>query len=135
MYNRRHSMSRVSLAKTHKRAKIAAHRLNEICGVLVREHKRLHLVPVKNVSPYMLSFIITRPCLKTAMAAANLNSNDIVGAYHSHPLSEPVPSEGDLKGARNRWLILIIPCYKGYKISLWYTCNGKCKKLHFSTIV
>jgi proteasome lid subunit RPN8/RPN11 len=45
----------------------------------------------------------------------------VIGFYHSHPVSEPVPSESDLAGAsyQDHWYLIVQPLEKGCRARLF----------------
>ena len=52
----------------------------------------------------------------------------LMGVFHSHPLSEPVPGEGDIEGGFYKGIMLIYDVC-GMDAKLWKLQNRKKKKI------
>ncbi len=95
--------------KLHRRA-LRAQRIDqgEVCGVLVRDSKcRLGLHFLQNRSTEPGRFEISGLDLAAVRKDAQLSGNEVVGTFHSHPISPAVPSRSDLRDARLNTLLLI----------------------------
>ncbi len=72
----------------------------EICGLLAGQGELCTAVyPVKNISPTPhCSFYMDPRSQITAMAAMRASAETMLGIYHSHPNTEPLPSARDTAG-------------------------------------
>ncbi|WP_162848391.1 M67 family metallopeptidase [Paenibacillus nanensis] len=74
----------------------------EACGVLARGEHSAHIdrfIPVTNAHENRLQSFAFHPASWTEVFfAMQKNRQQLVGFYHSHPCSDPVPSARDLKG-------------------------------------
>lgn len=68
----------------------------EVCGVAVLKGSRLRLVFIKNEANEPYTFTIGNEALKKFRAGLKKNER-IFSTFHSHPISEAVPSKGDIK--------------------------------------
>ena len=90
----------------------------EVAGVLVADGRyRLRLVFLTNEAAPG-SFTLSKSKLSHAKRRARELGLRFVGYFHSHPLSEPTPSEGDLRRAPQRSIHLIYDVC-GRKARLW----------------
>ena len=73
----------------------------EICGLLAGENGLCRAAyPIKNVSPTPESAFFMDPQAQIdAMNAMRRAKETMLGIYHSHPRSAPIPSERDIAGA------------------------------------
>jgi proteasome lid subunit RPN8/RPN11 len=86
------------------RAAIVRHavaaRPRECCGILLgRDDQIVDAVPAANVSPEPGRFLVDPKAHIDARRAARSRGLEVVGFYHSHPHSAPVPSATDLAEA------------------------------------
>lgn len=98
----------------------------EICGLIVDTGHHLSLVPTRNVSPRVGSFILSRPDARRIVAAA-----EVVGTFHSHPVGLATPSRTDIMHAVDDSLMFIFDCMDR-KGCLWKIKGGKARSLPFS---
>jgi proteasome lid subunit RPN8/RPN11 len=110
----------------------ASHR--EICGLLVDNGHLLEMVPLKNRTKAPGSFDLGWKRIKRCRKAAMRLGHRVVGTYHSHPVSEAVPGESDIRGAEDGELMLIISG-PGQEAKLWRIRSGKASEVPFRTIV
>lgn len=61
------------------------------------------------------------------MKATSKLGIEIVGTFHSHPISEAIPGPNDVKYALDDSLMLIFDCI-GNEGQLWHIKNGRCSK-------
>lgn len=94
-----------------REAERAAKKGQEICGLLVLERDRLHLVPVKNATKELGRFEIWPNWWRVAMRAGSYEERSVVGTYHSHIPGSAEPGEGDIHGAWENQLMLIISAW------------------------
>ena len=98
----------------HVRAEIIAHARdeapNECCGLLVGDGNVIdECVRVRNVDPRPSTRYEVDPAAHiAAVRRLRGTSRAVIGSYHSHPKSLPVPSESDLAEASYREFIWII---------------------------
>ncbi len=89
------------LLKLHRRAFKAQQRAHlEVCGLLsVDDSLDIKLVYLENLSdkPYSYEFDFKK-MHEYEQKLANVN-RDFIGSFHSHPVSEALPSSGDVKNA------------------------------------
>jgi len=92
---------------------------SEVCGVLVADSKfclKLHYLENRNTRPG--HFEMKSSDLATARRGAQLLGGQLLGTFHSHPISDAVPSRSDRNGARLNSLLLIYDvCAR--KVRLW----------------
>ena len=85
-------------------ARRAARRLREVCGLLVDHGGLVRMVPTPNRSKEPCSFWIGRQDWRRVEKAAVTLGSRVVGTYHSHVVSHPVPGAGDLRMNLGQWL-------------------------------
>src|SRR5690349_430686 len=88
----------------------AASSAAEVCGLLIGDPDHIAAIfPGRNIAPEPHShFLLDAAALLRADAAARARGLEIVGFYHSHPGSAPVPSAQDLADAWPGQLLLIV---------------------------
>ena len=121
----KYSVSKKDWVKV-KRLALQAQRKNqgEICGALVLgNHQRLKLVFLKNRSEAPGQFMIALPELRLLRKKLPAFMR-LVGIFHSHPISEAVPSKEDLRQAPLRSLMLIYDVC-GREAKLWRITGSK----------
>lgn len=92
---------------------IARHALaelpNECCGLLLGTSTRVEeAVPARNARASRTRFLIDPDDHFAAIRRARSSTQEVVGAYHSHPSSPARPSETDLAEANDPGLIHLI---------------------------
>lgn len=90
----------------HARAELP----NECCGLLIGSALALEdSRPARNLDASPTSYLIDPADHFAAIRAARASGRRVVGAYHSHPASPPVPSARDLAEASfPRFIYLIV---------------------------
>ena len=74
----------------------------ECCGLLIgRGTGVIRSVRARNLEPQATRYLIAPEDHFAAIRAARADGLDVVGAYHSHPASEPVPSAADISEANS----------------------------------
>lgn len=74
----------------------------ECCGLLIgRGTAVAHAVRARNLDPKATRYLIDPQDHFAAIRAARADGFDVVGAYHSHPASAPVPSATDISEANS----------------------------------
>ncbi len=116
------------LYENAKSARRSAKCLREICGILVYNHNDIEMIPVRNSSPYTLSFEMTRHFSIIAIRKSGIRYNGIIGAYHSHILAPAQPGESDIAGASDNKMMLIFDSLRN-KVRLWHIRKGKARPL------
>lgn len=103
-------MTRISASVidfVHRHA--AAEAPQECCGLLIGTADRIvHAYPARNVHASATRYLIDPADHFDAIRHARKAGQDVIGAYHSHPASPPVPSETDLDEALPSFLYLIV---------------------------
>jgi proteasome lid subunit RPN8/RPN11 len=122
--SRKWRIERKQLHKFQSAAMCAAKRHREVCGLLVHFDGALCLVPVRNSSHEMGSFETTYRNRLISMRRHNYSSARIVGNYHSHPLSPPIPGRSDIDGSWDGALMLIGSAWDR-SIRLWRIKRGR----------
>jgi proteasome lid subunit RPN8/RPN11 len=124
-----HSVFAEQVRAMLKRAARKADDGREICGLLVSNGHCLELVRTKNKAKGPGSFQLPRrQCARIERAASRLGHR-VVGTFHSHPISPAVPGEGDIRGVRAGWpLMLILSCWDN-DAKLWRIRKSKADRL------
>jgi [CysO sulfur-carrier protein]-S-L-cysteine hydrolase len=74
----------------------------ECCGLLIGSAGLIdESFPVKNVRESPVAFEVDPAGHFAAIRKARATDRSVVGAYHSHPMSVPVPSETDIREAND----------------------------------
>ena len=74
----------------------------ECCGLLVgRGNTVIRSVRARNLDPKATRYLIDPEDHFAAIRAARADGFEVVGAYHSHPASAPVPSATDITEANS----------------------------------
>jgi proteasome lid subunit RPN8/RPN11 len=69
----------------------------ECCGLLIgRDDEIQRSVRAKNLAPQPTRYLIDPKDHFAAIRSARSEGRGVIGAYHSHPASAPVPSETDI---------------------------------------
>jgi proteasome lid subunit RPN8/RPN11 len=118
-----------SLNQKVKEAYVTAKKTgNEICGFLIDNGHFLEMISVKNKTKRGGGFSFYASQVRQLQRAVKLLGNIIVGTFHSHPYYFAKPGEGDVYGAPDDSLMLIIDAQKK-NYALWYVRNLKAKKV------
>jgi proteasome lid subunit RPN8/RPN11 len=84
----------------------------ECCGLLVGDGERIHeAVPTRNVAARPTRYEIDPVDYFQVMRAARAEGLRVMGAYHSHPLTQPLPSPSDLAEGLTHFLYIIATPY------------------------
>ncbi|MBI5819676.1 MAG: Mov34/MPN/PAD-1 family protein [Verrucomicrobia bacterium] len=105
----------------------------EICGLIVDTGHHLSFVLTRNASSRVGSFVLSRRDVRRVAAAVKVLGQEIVGTFHSHPMSLPVPGASDIKYAVDDSLMFICDCI-GRKGRLWRIKQGRARELKFGFI-
>jgi proteasome lid subunit RPN8/RPN11 len=107
--NVRWLLSEEEVSKLLRKARARARSLVEIAGLIVgNDCGCLSLVEVRNISRRKGTFQLHRGDWRAVDAASVRLGWKVVGTFHSHVASDPVPSRGDVAGAISGHLMLII---------------------------
>jgi [CysO sulfur-carrier protein]-S-L-cysteine hydrolase len=72
----------------------------ECCGLLIGAHRAItRSVRARNLESKPTRFLIDPADHFAAIREARAEGNEVIGVYHSHPASAPVPSEADIAEA------------------------------------
>jgi proteasome lid subunit RPN8/RPN11 len=106
--------------RLHERAHRAQrHNQSEVCGLmLICRGNNLHLRFLKNRSTESGKYLLSRSETKAAARSASGKGQKVLGTFHSHPISEAIPSPGDLQRGFFRGYELIYDVC-GRKARLW----------------
>jgi proteasome lid subunit RPN8/RPN11 len=83
----------------------------ECCGLLIGAHGEIaRSVRARNLDPKPTRFLIDPEDHFAAIRDARAEGKEVVGAYHSHPASAPVPSDTDIAQANggSKFLYVIV---------------------------
>jgi proteasome lid subunit RPN8/RPN11 len=82
---------------------------NECCGLLIGVAGRIRRsVPATNLEPGPSSYLIDPADHFAAIRSARAEGCEVLGAYHSHPGAEPVPSRRDVAEASGTDFVYLI---------------------------
>lgn len=102
---------------------------NEACGLIVGQGSRaIRIIPVKNVSPDPRHhYVMDIAALAQVLPAAHREGLELIGLYHSHPASDPLPSPTDIAQATYpRTPYLIVGLRSGEpKLAAWEMTAGR----------
>ena len=74
----------------------------ECCGLLIGQDERVERsVRARNLDPRATRYLIDPNDHFAAIRAARAEAREVIGAYHSHPASAPVPSPADIAEAHS----------------------------------
>jgi proteasome lid subunit RPN8/RPN11 len=90
----------------------------EICGLLLDTGCFLSLVETSNASKRGGSFLLRGKEIRRVSAAAQTLRQEVVGTFHSHPISEARPGPRDISSADDGSLMFIFDCI-GRNGRLW----------------
>ena len=92
------SKSMLELHKHAFKAQLKGHQ--EVCGVILRNSNgflNFEYLVNRSTKPGAFQFNVTD--IEPVSERASLLGQEVIGSFHSHPLSEPVPGDGDIKNA------------------------------------
>jgi proteasome lid subunit RPN8/RPN11 len=82
---------------------------NECCGLVIGTSRRLDVAwPARNLLASPTRFEVDPVDHFAAVRVARERGLEVVGAYHSHPATPPVPSPRDLLEARDADLLYLV---------------------------
>src|SRR5438046_1850286 len=110
------------------RARRLAREHREVCGLLVDHGGLVTLVETRNKSGRAGSFWIHPADWKAIERAAALLGSRVVGTFHSHPASEPVPGDGDIRGAVHGHAMAIVTAMTG-ELRVWRIRKGRAYRI------
>lgn len=88
---------------------------NECCGLLVGTATRIErVIRARNLRESQTQYLVDPVDHFAAIRAARATNRRVVGAYHSHPASPPVPSETDrAQASYPEYVYVIVTPQKG----------------------
>lgn len=106
---------------------------DEACGVLLGhpDEPVSQIVPMTNHADDPTHHFHIKPHeLADVLTAARRDGLDLLGFYHSHPQSRPIPSPADLRQA-GEWSVHLIVGLRGPQAELaaWHIRSGRVKRL------
>jgi len=110
------------------RAGRAAKKHREICGLVVDHGAVIRLVETRNKSRRAGSFWIHGGDWKALEKAATLLGSRVIGTFHSHIVSPPVPGPGDIRGAIDGHVMLILDGSSG-RLVTWRIRGNRAYRL------
>jgi proteasome lid subunit RPN8/RPN11 len=110
------------------RARRLAKNLREVCGLLVDHGGLVTLVETRNKSARPGSFWIHPTDWKKVERAAALLGSRVVGTFHSHLASDPVPGSGDIRGAVQGHAMVILDATSG-ELRAWRIRKSRAYRL------
>ncbi len=102
----------------------------ETCGLLVDNGYFVELIPTKNKAKKGGAFAFYFSEIRQIQKAVNILNREIIGTYHSHPISTCEPGESDIVNAVDDSFMLIIDVMNE-KIGLWKIKNKRAKKITY----
>ncbi len=106
---------------------------HEICGLLIDNGHFIEILKTKNKSKRCGHFEFDGKQIRQIMKSVKDLNRDIVGTFHSHPAYYAKPGDGDIKGAVDDSLMLVIDCI-GNEAKLWRIKNKKAREVKLRTI-
>ncbi len=116
-----------------KARKTARNGGREIAGLLIYNGHFMELLETRNTYHKGGHFQYDERQIKTIMKAVKELSHEIVGTFHSHPAYIAKPGEGDLKGAVEDSLMLVIDCINS-EARLWRIKAGKARNVNMEIL-
>jgi proteasome lid subunit RPN8/RPN11 len=116
-----------------REARAAARRDEEICGLLVNNGHFLELVPVRNRARRRGGFNLDQQQTRRLQTAIRELDREIVGTYHSHPISDSRPGRSDIDNAFDGDLMLVIDCL-GREATLWRITGHHARRVGFDAV-
>jgi proteasome lid subunit RPN8/RPN11 len=106
----------------------------ECCGLLVGKGDEIvRSVRAKNLETHPTRYLIDPEDHFAAIRDARSDGHEVVGAYHSHPASAPVPSRTDIAEANNGSdFIYVIVSLIGNEVRGYRFQNGEIMLLPFA---
>jgi proteasome lid subunit RPN8/RPN11 len=104
---------------------------SEICGLIIDTGSQLRLVETRNASRRLGSFTLSTPDVRRIASAVKVLGEEIVGTFHSHPVSEAKPGASDIAHALDDSLMFIFDCV-GNTGRLWKIKSGKARPLRYT---
>lgn len=116
-----------------KARKVARDDGREIAGLLIHNGHHIEILETRNTYHGGGHFRFDERQIKAIEKAVRDLGHEIIGTFHSHPVSKAEPGPGDIRGALDDSLMLIIDCI-GNEASLWKIRNGKARKMHMEIV-
>jgi proteasome lid subunit RPN8/RPN11 len=113
-----------SVRAISSRARQLATDLREVCGLLVDHGGLVVFVETRNKSRRGGSFWIHPADWKNVERAAGVLGSRVVGTFHSHLASEPVPGPRDIQGAPSGHAMVIVDATTG-ELRAWRIRKGR----------
>jgi proteasome lid subunit RPN8/RPN11 len=81
----------------------------ECCGLLIGSGEQIEeSYPAENIRRSATRFEVDPAAHFAAIRKARASNRDLLGAYHSHPASPPIPSETDVREATDPAFVHVI---------------------------
>lgn len=104
----------------------------EVCGLLIDNGYFLELIPLRNRRKAGGFAFYPREVRKIEASVLAVNHR-IIGTFHSHPMSVAKPGDGDIAGAPDDSLLLIVDAIKR-SCALWRVRDGAAQRLRFKVL-
>ena len=122
------------IKKIIKDAEIASKKNGlEICGLLIDNGYFIEIIPVNNKTKKGGGFEFYVNEIRFIQKASIKMDHEIIGTFHSHPLSISKPSESDINNALDDSYMLVIDVLDK-KVQLWYIKDKNIKNIDFDLI-
>jgi|BarGraNGADG00212_1021973.scaffolds.fasta_scaffold02520_3 [CysO sulfur-carrier protein]-S-L-cysteine hydrolase len=108
----------------------------ECCGLLLGAGRRIvRAVRTRNAHAGTTRYLINPEDHFAAISEARSLGLSIVGAYHSHPASAPIPSPRDLEDATHDFFYLIVSLVDpgGPEVRAFELKQGNCRPIRLDT--
>src|SRR5262245_26932422 len=101
---------------------------NECCGLLIGTRGIVHRsTRARNLQASPTRYLVDPADHFSAMRAARSAGLRVIGAYHSHPESEPLPSESDVAeatGGSDFLYVIVSPVHGPARCRAYFLKNG-----------
>lgn len=110
--------------------------LREICGLLVDTGRGIDLVQTRNLCRRAMGFRLSPSDARAIERQAKQRGHSVVGTFHSHILARPIPSAGDIDGAFDGDLMLILDTIADRQVraAMWWIREGATSRVRIRRI-
>jgi proteasome lid subunit RPN8/RPN11 len=115
------------------KAVVRAKEAREICGLLIDNGHFLQVRETRNISRRRGSFCLDMREINSLCRASEKLGLKVVGTFHSHIVWFPKPGPGDIRGAEDNSLMLILDSMNK-QVGLWRIRHGRAYARQFELI-